>query len=242
MGDVTEQALYLTDHYAKEFEAEVLSVKDGKYVVLSKTLFYPASGGQPNDTGTLETEDGRKFNVVFAIKVGDNISHEVETEGLKEGDKVKGKIDWERRYTLMRMHTASHILSSVFHKEAGALITGNQLGTDKSRIDFSLDDFDRDKIEEYTKKANELIKLNKRVKVSFVSREEAMKIPGVMKLAGPALPPEIKTWRLLEIEDIDLQADGGTHVASTSEVGEVKIVKIENKGKNNRRVYFELVD
>ena len=158
---------------------------------------------------------------------------------MHAGEKVKGIIDWERRYTLMRMHTAAHILSAVFHREAGALITGNQLNMDKSRIDFSLENFDRGKIDMYARMANNIMKREIEVKGYFLEREEAMKIPGIVKLAK-ALPPTIKELRILEIVDIDTQADGGTHVKNTSEVGEIEIIKADNKGRNNRRVYYKL--
>jgi len=168
------RALYMDDCYLKEFEAEIKSVSDGKYVVLDQTAFYPSSGGQANDIGVL-IKDGREYRVVFVGKFNREISHEVSEEGLKDGDKVIGKIDWDRRYKLMRMHTASHIMSAIFHKEIGALITGNQLKVDKSRIDFNLENFDRDKIDEYIKKSNEIVEQNLPIKIFFISRSEAEK-------------------------------------------------------------------
>ena len=237
-----EKPLYMEDSYLREFEARVVSVTKGGenkfFVVLDRTAFYPNSGGQPHDTGKF-MKDGVEYPVVYVGKFSGKISHEVSKEGLKEGDVVKGIIDWERRYVLMRMHTAAHVISEVFHKETGALITGNQLGLDHSRIDFSLEKFDREKISELFEKANEIVKKDLKVRSYFLPREEAMKIENITKLAN-VLPPNVKELRIVEIEGFDIQADGGTHVRSTKEIGEVKFLKAENKGKNNRRVYYTL--
>ncbi|NQU98465.1 alanyl-tRNA editing protein [Candidatus Woesearchaeota archaeon] len=230
-------ALYLDDSYLKEFDASVKKA-NGKFIVLDNTGFYPNSGGQPWDEGVMKT-DNDEFKVVFVGKFGDDISHEVDKEGLKDGDKVHCVIDWERRYKLMRMHTSAHIVSTLIHNETGALISGNQLGLDKTRIDFSLEDYDREKMVEYIKQANDVIKKNLEVKWYFLPREEALSIPSVVKLAG-ALPPAIDTLRIVEIGDFDTQADGGTHVKNTSEIGELEFLKADNKGKNNRRVYYKI--
>jgi misacylated tRNA(Ala) deacylase len=235
--------LYMDDSYLKEFEAKVVSVKEGGenkfFVVLDRTAFYPDSGGQPYDTGKM-VKDSVEYPVVYVGKFSGKISHEVSKEGLKEGDVIKGFIDWDRRYALMRMHTAAHVICEIFHSDSGALITGNQLGIEKSRIDFSLEDFDREKVSEYFRKANEIVEKDLKVKMYFLPREEAMKIENVTKLAN-ALPPNIKELRIVEIEGFDMQADGGTHVKSTKEIGKIEFLKAENKGKNNRRVYFKLV-
>ena len=236
------EALYLNDAYLREFDAVVKSVSgEGKFVVLDRTAFYPRSGGQENDTGVLRRGDD-VFNVVYVGKFNGEISHQVESppgKSLREGDKVRGVIKWERRYRLMRMHTAAHLLSAVFYRNTGAKITGNQLGEDKSRIDFSLENFDREALNEYVKEANRIIKEDIRVEISFMPREEALKMEGIVKLAN-ALPPAIKTLRIVKIGDVDMQADGGTHVSSTAEIGEIVLLKAENKGKNNRRVYYTL--
>jgi len=230
--------MYMDDSYLKEFEAVVESIKDGKYVVLDKTAFYPTGGGQPHDTGTMIC-NGEEYPVVYVGKFSGVISHEVGKLGLKEGDKVLGKMTWDRRYRLMRMHTAAHIIDAVLYNEAGALCTGNQLGTDKSRIDFSLDVLDRDKIQQYIGIANEWVKKAIDVKIYSLPREEALKIPGIVKLAG-AMPPEVTELRIVDIPGIDIQADGGTQVKNTSEIGEISLVSVENKGKNNRRMYYTI--
>ncbi|MHA1821841.1 MAG: alanyl-tRNA editing protein AlaXM [Promethearchaeota archaeon] len=234
-------ALYLNDMYLKEFEAEVVEVKDSKYVVLNQTVFYPKSGGVENDTGILVREaDDQRFEVVYVGKFNDNISHEVSGEGLKVGDKVKGKINWERRYLLMRLHTAAHLLSGVFFKEENVKITGNNLGVDSARIDFNMPDFDRTKIEYLVKKANELIKSDLPIKVYYISREELTEHPELIKLAK-GIDESLQKIRIVEIENFDKQPDGGCHVNKLSEIGEISIVKIQNKGKNNRRLYFKLI-
>ena len=142
-----ENALYMNDSYLKEFEAAVESVKDGKYVVLSQTAFYPLGGGVAYDTGIL-VKDGEEFPVVSVGKFEGKISHEVSKPGLKQGDKVTGKINWERRYKLMKLHTTAHLLAAIFHNKAGALITGGSIEPDKARMDFSLEDFDREKVDD----------------------------------------------------------------------------------------------
>ncbi len=231
-----EQALYMNDSYLREFEATVESVKDDKYVVLDKTAFYPQGGGQPLDIGIL-TKGNEEYPVVFVGKFSGQISHEVARPGLKAGDKVTGKINWERRHKFMRMHTAAHILISIFNRESNVLITGNQIDLDKTRIDFNMAEFDREKIMHYIDQANDIVDQNPEVKMYYLEREEAMKIPGVVKLAV-ALPPSVSILRIVEIPGIDIQADGGTHVKSLREIGRIELVKAENKGKDNRRVYY----
>jgi|SRR3989338_1883122 len=231
-----QNALYMTDSYLKEFEATVESVKDDKYIVLSQSAFYPQGGGQPFDTGVV-LADGQEYPIIFVGKFDGKISHEVSKPGLKVGDKVTGRIDWDRRYRHMRMHTAAHIIDAILYNEAGALCTGNQIGLDKTRIDFSLDVLDRDKIQQYVEMANEWVKKAIDVKIYTLPREEALKIPGVVKLAA-VMPPEVRELRIVEIPGIDLQADGGTQVKNTSEIGKISLVSVENKGKNNRRMYY----
>lgn len=234
------KALYMDDCYLKEFEATVKSVANKKYIVLDQTGFYPMSGGQPYDTGVMiRQRDGKQFIVVYVGKFNGEISHEAAEEGLKQGDKVKCRINWDRRYKLMRMHTAAHIISAVFHKEACALITGNQLDLEKSRIDFNLDNFDREKIDEYIRKANDVVEQDLPIKIYTMQRIDAVKDSSLFKLAK-ALPETLQEIRIVEIEGFDRQADGGTHVKSTKEVGKIIFLKADNKGKANRRVYFTL--
>src|SRR3989338_7160415 len=231
-----QQALYMDDMYLKEFEAIVESVKDDKYVVLDRTAFYPVSGGVVHDTGIL-IRDGEVFHVVYVGKFDGNVSHEVSKPGLKVGDKVTGKIDWDRRYKLMRLHTTAHLLAAIMHNKAKALITGNQIEIDKARMDFSLEEFDRNKIDEYVALANTLVRKGAAVKLGYMKREEALRIPDMVKLANK-MPPEVDVFRTIEIEGIDKQADGGCHVSDIREIGKIELVKVKNKGKSNRRLYF----
>jgi misacylated tRNA(Ala) deacylase len=235
-----EKPLYMDNCYLKEFEATVESVKDDKYVILNQTAFYPLSGGVAYDLGVL-LKDNDEFPVIYVGKFDNKISHEVSKPGLKQGDKVIGVINWERRYKLMKLHTAAHLLSSIFHNKSNALITGGKIEPDKARMDFSMENFDRQIIDNHCKLANELIQKNAPVKISYMNREEALKIPDMVKLANK-MPPEVETLRIIEIEGIDKQADGGTHVNSLNEIGKIEILKVENKGKNNRRVYYDVKD
>ena len=231
-------AIYMTDSYVQEWDAIVESVKDDKYIILDKTAFYPQGGGQPTDTGVMIC-DNIEYPVVFAGKFEGRISHEVSKPGLKPGDQVHCKIDWDKRYRLMRMHTSAHIIDAILYKEAGALCTGNQLGVEKTRIDFALDVLDKEKIQQYVDMANECVQKAIDIKVYTLPREEALKIPGIVKLAS-VMPPEVHELRIVEIPGIDLQADGGTQVKNTSEIGKISLVSVENKGKNNRRMYYTL--
>jgi len=240
LGDaLLAKALYLEDSYLKECDATVVSVKNGKYVVLDQTIFYPKGGGQPWDTGKI-TRGNETFNVVYVGKFSGEISHEVDHPGLKVGDKVHCVLDWDRRYRLMRSHTAAHLFASLLCNGTGALVTGNELGLDKIRFDFSLENLDRELIREYVEKANELIKKNIPVKTYWLPREEALKIPGVIKMAE-AFPPDIPELRIVEIVGVDKQADGGTHVRNLKEIGQIEFMKAVNKGRNNKRVYFRII-
>jgi len=236
------QPQYLIDSYQKEFETEVKSVKDGKFVVLGNTLFYPNAGGQLYDTGILVREsDNKEFKVVYVGKFGGEISHEIEPVGLDEGDKVLCKLDWDRRYKLMRNHTAAHVLSRVLHEETGAVTSGNQLGLDKSRIDFTLENMDKEKMIECVEKANELIANKAEVHKSFMNKEEAFKLPGFAKVS-PHLVQDFDTLRVVDIEGVDAQPCGGTHLDNIGEIGKIEFLKAENKGKNKRRIYYKVVD
>lgn len=232
-----DSALYLHDSYLKTCQSKVVSVKDNKYITLDRTVFYPRGGGQPSDTGKI-IRNGEEFPVVAVAKADGAISHEVSKPGLTPGDSVECIIDWERRHRLMRMHTAGHILSAIMHR-GGILITGNQLDVDKTRFDFSMENFDRAAFQSLIDEANAAISRNLDITISFLPREEALKIEGAVKLAA-ALPPEIKELRMVKIGDVDYQADGGTHVRNTSEIGKIIFLSAENKGKNNRRITYGL--
>jgi Ser-tRNA(Ala) deacylase AlaX len=228
----------MNDAYLKEWEAKVVSVKEGKYIVLDKTAFYPKGGGQPWDEGFI-TKNGEKFKVVYVGKFSGKISHEVDKPGLKEGDIVKCELDWNRRYTFMRYHTASHLISNILYRRANAKITGNQIGLDKTRMDFSMKDYSPEKLRAFVNEANEIIKQNLPITIDYMSKAEVMDKPELARLAM-GLPENIKEYRIVKIGDIDEQVDGGTHIKSLEEVGEIEVIKTVNKGKDNRRLYFIL--
>lgn len=205
-------------------------------MVLDKTAFNPRGGGLVSDLGRL---DGS--SLVEVIKENEEIIHIVNGSApFKVGDNVHGVLDWDRRYRIMRMHTTAHILSAIVNRETGALITGNQISPDESRVDFSLESFDRGKLEDYIKMANEVVSRGLPVRAYFMNREEALARPGLVKLAN-AMPPAVTDLRIVQIGDVDTQADGGVHVANTKEIGQIQVLRTENKGKNNRRLYFTLL-
>ena len=224
--------IFWEDMYAREFDADVVSA-NGNRVVLNQTAFNPRGGGLVSDTGTLGDA-----KVVEVVKEGEEIYHVLDTAGnLREGEQVHGVLDWDRRYRIMRMHTSAHILSAVVHGETGALITGNQISPDESRVDFNLEDFSKDKMSYYMDNVNEAVGRGLDVKTFFMKREEALANPGFVKLAN-AMPPSLEILRIVQIGDVDTQADGGVHVKNTREIGKVIGLKSENKGKSNRRLYF----
>ncbi len=230
-------ALYMNDSYLKEWTTKVVSVKDNKYIVLDKTAFYPKGGGQPHDTGYI-IKTGQKFKVIYVGKFSGQISHEVDKPGLSGGDLVSCKLDWERRYTFMRYHTACHLISSVLYTRADAKITGNQIELDKTRMDFSMMDYSPEKLRAYVDEANEIIEKDLPVTIDYMSREEVLQNPEVARLAKGL--PDVKKFRIVKIGEIDNQVDGGTHINHLKEIGQIEVIKTVNKGKNNRRMYFIL--
>ncbi len=228
--------LYWEKPYDREFKAHVLSV-EGSKVVLDQTLFYPRGGGVSSDTGLLN-----ETKVLETIKKDSSIIHTLESSpNFTVKTEVTGQLDWQRRYRLMKMHTAGHLLSSLFYNKANCRITGNQIDVEKSRMDFSLEIFDRAQIEGYVVEANNLIRKGAPVKTYFMERDEALKMPELVKLAEAAPPAEAQL-RIVEIEGIDRQADGGLHVQNLTEIGKIQLLRLENKGKTNRRLYYDLFE
>jgi misacylated tRNA(Ala) deacylase len=234
--------LYLHDSYLKEFAAKVESVS-GNAVLLDQTAFHPLTGGVGCDLGWL-TKGAIRFRVarVEIDRASKIVSHVLEAEpsGLSIGDVVNGTIDWDRRYCLMRLHTAAHLIAAVMYRDYSALITGGQVDPDQAKLDFNLPRTDREVFEDAVRKANEEAAKRAELKIYFLSREEALKVPGAVKLAE-RMPPEERELRIVEIAGIDLQADGGPHIRNTGEIGEIQLLKIENKGKNQRRIYFGIM-
>lgn len=230
--------MYQEDSYVKEFEAEVLEVS-GSDVVLDKTAFHDGEGGVQADTGLLEA-GGARYRA-RAGRRGDVVVHTIEGQhGLKPGDAVKGVLDWEPRYRKMRLHTAAHILSSVLYNKYNALITGGEITPEYARDDFNIEgDMSqvRKAFEDAVAEVNSIASRGIEVKVYWLPREEALKIPGITKLAERA-PPNLPVLRIVEIPDVDVQADGGPHVRNTAEIGRVNILKIENRGRGKKRIYY----
>jgi misacylated tRNA(Ala) deacylase len=237
-GSMPTLHLYRDDSYMKEFTARVVSI-DSRGVLLDRTAFHPESGGVATDTGYLYT-GGRVYRVLKAIhdRDTDDVYHVLEIyDGLSPGAEVSGSIDWDRRYRLMRLHTAAHIISAIMYRDYGALITGGQVEPEYARDDFSIERFDRQVFEDAIRKANEVVRAGIELKIYYLPRDEALKIPGITKLAEK-MPPSYSVLRIVEIPGIDLQADGGPHVKNTREIGEIKLLKVENRGKNKKRIYY----
>ena len=232
------EALYMNDSYLKAWKAKIVSIKENKYLVLDRTAFYPKGGGQPWDEGFIMKDD-KKFRVVYVGKFSGEISHEVDKSGLQEGDEVSCELDWERRYTYMRYHSASHLISNILYKRANAKITGNQIELDKTRMDFSMENYSPEKLRAFVEEANNIIGSDLPVTIDYMSRDEVLGKPELARLAV-GLPKNIKEFRIVKIGDIDEQVDGGTHVKSLKEIGKIEVIKTVNKGKNNRRMYFIL--
>lgn len=233
------EALYMKDSYLREWDAEVVSA-DGKFIVLDCTAFFPNGGGVEWDTGMMTRKsDGKEFKVVYTGKFHGDISHEADAEGLKAGDDVHCALDWDRRYLLMRYHTAAHVVSGVFHNEFGYKITGNQLTPEKGRIDFDMEEFDVEQLKKGIARSNALVQQDLPVEIYTLSREEAEKDLNLFKLAI-GFPHDIPEIRIVDIKGFDAQADGGCHVGSLKEIGAIQFEKAVNKGKDNKRLYFTL--
>jgi len=233
------ELLYATDAYVRTFEARVVEVLPDNAVVLDRTAFYPTGGGQPHDVGTLRW-DGDTANVVEVRKQGPQVFHRLEGPVPGVGTTVQGAIDWERRYTLMRTHTALHSMSGVIYALYGATVTGGQMYTDRARMDFQLPDLSEERLRTIESRTNELLAEGHPVSIRFLPRAEAFQIPDLIRTKINLLPEGIETIRVVNIDGVDQQADGGTHVANTREVGRVHIVRSENKGKGNKRIEIAL--
>lgn len=228
------EMLYMNDSYMRQFTAKVVEVK-GNLVALDKTAFYPGGGGQPHDMGTL-LDGQKKFKVVKASKAGDNILHEVEGDAPSAGADVIGMIDWDRRYKLMRTHTALHILCGVIWRDYGAKVTGGDMKLLEARMDFELEQMSADFAHEVEERVNKEVEAGREVLTKVLPREEAFKIPELIRTKINLLPDHIKEVRIVDISGLDLQADGGTHVVNTREVGTIKVVGHESKGRINKRL------
>jgi misacylated tRNA(Ala) deacylase len=227
-----------TDAYLQKFEATVVAVNpDEKAVALDKTAFYPGGGGQPCDYGWLNDR-----RVTKVKRQSQHIWHWLEGELPAVGDTVYGKLDWDRRYKLMRTHTAFHILCGVVWRDYGAQVTGGNMDVLKGRMDFEFETLRKELVTEIEEKLNAEVAEARSVQVKILRREEAFQIPDLIRTKINLLPEGITEVRTIEIEGLDLQADGGTHVANTREVGTIKVAGYKSKGKINKRIMLEIDD
>lgn len=232
------ELVYQTDSYVKEFAAVVTgAVEDQRGVLLDRTAFYPGGGGQPNDEGTLIVA-GSTYRVT---KVERGNVHIVDGDELPPvGMALKGVLDWERRYKLMRTHTAMHILCGVVWRDYGASVTGGNMEPLKGRMDFEFERLQKELVIEIEAKINAEVAAAREVRVRILPRDEAFQIPDLIRTKINLLPEGIPEVRTVEIVGLDLQADGGTHVANTREVGTIRIADYKSKGGINKRIYIEL--
>jgi misacylated tRNA(Ala) deacylase len=235
---VTEE-LFLGDSYLRQFEARVVELS-GREVVLDRTAFYPGGGGQPPDKGTLGIGPVRA-SVVDARREGDEVVHVLDNPIPDTVRDLKGELDWERRYGHMRHHTALHVLSGVIWRNFGAKVTGGQMRADRARMDFSFPgEWTTDVVGEIERLTNEALLEGRPVKVYELPREEALKNPDLIRTQVNLVPERVRVIRIVEIEGLDTQADGGTHVANTSESGQLEITGHKSKGRQNKRIEFVL--
>ncbi len=232
--------LFLEDAYLREFSAGVEGL-NGREVILERTVFYPGGGGQPADKGSLGVGP-IQASVVDVRREGGDIIHVLDGAIPGTVKELNGTLDWERRHAHMRYHTALHVLSAVMDGAFEARVTGGQMRTDRARMDFSFPgEWTAEVVGEMERLANEALALNRPVKVYEISREEALERPELIRTQVNLVPERVETVRVVEIEGIDAQADGGTHVANTQEVGRIEITNHKSKGRGNKRVEFVLV-
>jgi misacylated tRNA(Ala) deacylase len=235
---MTEE-LFSDDSYTREFKAHVVRL-DGRELILDRTAFYPGGGGQPADKGSIGIGPVRA-NVVDARREGGNVVHVLDTAIPDTVRDLKGTLDWERRYAHMRYHTALHVLSGVIWRNFEAKVTGGQMRTDRARMDFSFPgEWTAGVVTEIERLTNKALAEDRPVKVYELERGEALADPDLIRTQVNLVPERVKRIRIVEIEGLDTQADGGTHVANTSEVGEMGITGHKSKGRQNKRIEFAL--
>jgi misacylated tRNA(Ala) deacylase len=227
---------YLRDAFVREFDATVIAV-DGNCVALDATYFYPTGGGQPHDTGTLGSA-----HVSEVRKEGDAVWHTLQGPVPSVGDVVHGVVDWDRRFNLMRTHTAMHILCGVIWNEWQVPVTGGNMEPLSARMDFEFDPLPEGFAQRVEDLVNEAIARDFPIEVSFLPRETAVLDADLIRTKVSLIPETVKEIRVVDIVGLDKQADGGTHVRSTADVGRFRVIKLENKGKGNKRVRVEILD
>jgi misacylated tRNA(Ala) deacylase len=244
----TGEQLCYSDAYLRSVEARVAAVEtgEGTLLVLDRTVFYPGGGGQPSDRGlVIRGTDGRSWAVRAARKMGGEIVHELEPgdgDPPVIGDHVRADLDWARRLSLMRTHTALHTLCGVVWRDYGALVTGGNMEPGSGRMDFEFERMSGDLVDAIEAAVNVELAAARDVRVDVLPRDEAFAIPDLIRTKINLLPEGIEEIRTIEIVGLDLQADGGTHVANTREVGGIRVLGYESKGRINKRIRIELVD
>lgn len=233
------ELLYTTDAYVQTFDALVTAVTDDNGIILDRTAFYPGGGGQPNDEGTLTAGD-QTWQVTKVKKVGGEVVHFVEGALPGVGTAVTGHLDWDRRYQLMRTHTAMHILCGVVWRDYGASVTGGNMEPLQGRMDFEFETMRQELVAEIETAVNAEVDAARETRVQILPRDEAFQIPDLIRTKINLLPEGISEVRTVELVGLDLQADGGTHVSNTKEVGRMRITDYKSKGKINKRIYVEL--
>lgn len=236
------ELIYHVDSYVQQFTATVTAVDPAtRAVSLDRTAFYPGGGGQPNDVGTL-TDGTTTYQVVKTNKAPDGVAHIIGGDGElpSVGTVLTGQLDWDRRYKLMRTHTSMHILCGVIFRDYGAQVTGGNMDPLQGRMDFEFETLHGDFVREVEAAINKEVANAREVRVKILPREEAFSIPDLIRTKINLLPEGIQEVRTLEIVGLDLQADGGTHVHNTSEVGHIRVTDYKSKGKINKRIYIEL--
>ena len=234
--------LAYTDAYLRSIPARVMQT-DGAAVLLNRTVFYPGGGGQPADAGWLRAEDSA-WRVLSARKAGDEVWHQLE-EGAQApavGAAVSAELDWERRYSLMRTHSALHVLCGVVWRDWGASVTGGNMEPLAGRMDFEFETMTGELVAEIERRVSVEIAADREIRVAILPREEAFAIPDLIRTKVNLLPEGITEVRTIEIVGLDLQADGGTHVAHTGEIGRVAVTGYESKGRINKRIRIEVLE
>lgn len=234
--------LYHDDSFMFESTATVMAV-EGDEIALDATIFYPGGGGQLPDHGLMTWGHTRQAGNLIALnKRNDVVWHTLDCQPPLVGTEVKCTIDWDFRYRMMRTHTALHILCGTIWREFGVQVTGGQMYPDRARMDFAMEDLNKERLAFIEEKINEAVQADYPVRVYTLPREKAFAIPDLIRTKINLLPPEMQDIRIVEIVGLDLQADGGTHVRHTKEVGGIRITKTENKGRINKRLEIQLRD
>jgi misacylated tRNA(Ala) deacylase len=245
LSDVVTQAsaearasLYQVDAYCRRFPATVTAAL-GEAVQLDRSAFYPGGGGQPHDRGTV-TDGARTWSLTGARSSAGEVWHELDQPAPPVGTELECELDWERRYALMRTHTALHILCAVVWRDWGAKVTGANMEPLRGRMDFEFEHLTGEFVRELEERVNVEVEAARQTRVDFLPREQADRNPDLIRSKVSLLPPAIRVVRVVGIEGLDLQADGGTHVADTSEVGRIALPSYKSKGRINKRIELTL--